>query len=350
MENLPQIMPRNDFAALLDAVSDRDTLDAWAEAYLRYEVTTAESSQKVQRRDIALILAYFTREAGTTRREVWTPRASRAFIDTTRKTLTEKGRRRWNDATVNRIVAHLKTFAKWVHKMKPFPLGNPMEKIKQEAVGLGLEIERATTPQERNRILDAADSLPMLSHRSRDRTRHGAGERPQRANFRPYRNRAMVYMLTETGMRRAAITKVLLADVAFEKRAIVTEEKGGHRHEYKISSEGMEAVRKYCELERTSDDERWQSPYLFLAANNSPRGKGKLGEKTVNCVWDEVCELAGVTGKTPHSARHAMGKHLIDKTGNIAAVQRQLGHRNIKYSAMYARITADELQGVLNDR
>ena len=38
-----------------------------------------------------------------------------------------------------------------------------------------------------------------------------------------------------------------------------------------------------------------------------------------------------------------MGKHIIEKTGNIAAVQRQLGHKNVAYSMQYSRITAEEL-------
>ena len=37
----------------------------------------------------------------------------------------------------------------------------------------------------------------------------------------------------------------------------------------------------------------------------------------------------------PHDARHAMGPHLIEKTGNIAAVQRQLGHTNAAYSIQH---------------
>ena len=45
-----------------------------------------------------------------------------------------------------------------------------------------------------------------------------------------------------------------------------------------------------------------------------------------------------------------MGRHLIDKTGNIAAVQRQLGHTNAAYSIQYARITDEELGNVLDGR
>jgi hypothetical protein len=40
----------------------------------------------------------------------------------------------------------------------------------------------------------------------------------------------------------------------------------------------------------------------------------------------------------------------IDKTGNVAAVQRQLGHKNAAYSLQYARITDAELQEVVDER
>jgi integrase len=70
----------------------------------------------------------------------------------------------------------------------------------------------------------------------------------------------------------------------------------------------------------------------------------------INEIWNEVCQIAGVEGKTPHSARHAMGKHIMEKTGNVAAVQRQLGHKNATYSMQYARITAEELRDIINDR
>jgi len=51
----------------------------------------------------------------------------------------------------------------------------------------------------------------------------------------------------------------------------------------------------------------------------------------ITTAWNEVCKLVGVNGGTPFSARHGVGKHLIEKTGKIAAVQRQLGHKNAAY-------------------
>ena len=40
---------------------------------------------------------------------------------------------------------------------------------------------------------------------------------------------------------------------------------------------------------------------------------------------------------------HAMGRHIIETTGNIAAVQRQVGHRTAAYSC----INLDEVRSVL---
>jgi integrase len=86
------------------------------------------------------------------------------------------------------------------------------------------------------------------------------------------------------------------------------------------------------------------------SAATTAHGNGRLNPRVINTVWNKVCELAGVGGHTPHDARHAMGRHLIEKTGNIAAVQRQLGHTNPAYSMQYARITDQELNDALDDR
>ena len=46
----------------------------------------------------------------------------------------------------------------------------------------------------------------------------------------------------------------------------------------------------------------------------------------------------------------ANSRYIIEKTGNVAAVQRQLGHKHATYSMQYSRITDEELNGVLEGR
>jgi integrase len=351
---MDEITGRKNFALqTLGQAAEQDTLSNWLEAYFAVEVTTAASSRAVQRRDLGRFVDFVLAAEGHDRRPVWTGRLSRAFLESLRDPLNPDGKRAFSDRTLARITAHLKTFAKWIHQLKPFPLGNPMEKMKTIPMGAGLEIERAVTPAERRKLLDAADYLPVMGGRSRDR-RHRAelpDERPRRKGYRPWRNRAVIYLLLETGMRRAAVTNLNLADIDYGRRALQVREKGGLIHRYQISREGLKAIDDYLEKERLTDADFWtESPALFLPADCKPQSLGRLAPKAVNTIWNEVCRFAQVRNRTPHSARHAVGRHIMEKTGNVAAVQRQLGHKNAAYSLQYARITEEELNQVMDER
>ncbi len=351
--NTPQTAPHKIFSLI--TASDNDDLKQWAVWYFEHEVTTAESSQRAQHSDLKLFFAWLTSVHGTTQRDLWTPRAAGDFQKHMQSTYTDN-KRQWSDNTINRVTAHLKTFAKWIHGHSPFILGNPMRKIKMLSKGTTLDIERAITEQERNRILDAADQLLIVGGLSRDRVRN-AGKRPaQRKTYRPYRNRAMIYTLTETGMRRIGLVNIDLANVNVTTREITTKEKGGALKTYKISKDGLQAIQDYINHERQNDNEKWQAPALFLSHASNPHGfrenpadNGRLNVKSVNEVWNSACSFAGITDRTPHSARHGMGVYLTTKKG-LAAAGRQLQHSNNTYTLEYARVTNQELQDALDER
>ncbi len=347
-ENGVQITLRNNLGASLGG---EQHLRDWVEAYFAVEVTTLDSSRKVQRRDLELFLRFFEDETKDTAIDNWTPRLSQAFLNSLRGTVREGGVRQWNDRTINRILAHIKTFSKWVNRVRPFALGDPMEKIRALALTSLLSIERALTPTERRRILDAADLLLKNGGRSKDRNRFKGEEgRPVRKGYRPYRNRAVVYALIETGMRRAAVAGLLLDNVDFKEKRLTVVEKGAVTHVYKISRDGIAAISDYLERERGQDAEHFNAREVFLAARSSRNQRGRLHNNAINDIWNQVCQSADVKDKTPHSARHSMGKFLMERTGNIEAVQRQLGHRNAGYSLQYSRITERELEAVLEKR
>ncbi len=348
--NIVQEIRSNNLSLVRIPDSCPDTLTWWADQYFEFEVTTSPRSQKEQRRDIAYFIRFIQSETGSDQREQWIPRLAGAFQEFLRNVLKPDGKRQWSDRTINRMVAHLKTFSKWIHHIMPFPLGNPMKKIKSFPVGSGLEIEKALTPTERRRMLDYADMMPEIGGKSKDRHRYRKKDRPVRMGYRPYRNRAIIYTLIETGMRRGAVCKINRDDVDFTGKKIAVQEKGGLVHNYKISNEGLDAIRDYIDLERSRDSEKCPSPALFLPYITRPNLKGRLTPQSINSVWNMIAVKAGVVGKTPHSARHAMGKHVMGKTGNVAAVQRVLGHKNAAYSMQYARITDQELEKVLNER
>lgn len=345
-----QIDRRNDYSLVRIPESCPDTLTWWLEQYFQFEVTTSELSQKVQRRDIGRFIQFTILENGNDQREQWTPRLSRAYQESLRNTVNEKGKRHWSDRTINRMIAHLKTFSKWINKLRPFPLGDPMHKIRSLPVGFRLDVDKAVTPAERRKLLDAADKLLEDGGKSEDRHRYRKKERPVRKGYRAHRNRAIIYTLMETGMRRGAVCRINLDDVNFREKTISVPEKGGFIQEYKISNEGLEAIQDYLNKEREQDEKTFNSPALFLPAENRVNSQGRLSSQNINRIWNEVADLAKIKGKTPHAARHGMGKHILKKTGNIDAVKKQLGHVNVVYSIQYAQATGEELEKAINER
>jgi integrase len=140
------------------------------------------------------------------------------------------------------------------------------------------------TESQRRKLLDAADHLPVLGGRSRDRRRckdvEFADERPRRKGYRPWR--AIVYTLIETGMRRAAICHLDLSEIDLETRNVIVREKGGHSHRYKISKEGAKAIRDYPNEERGGDQEMFPaSPALFLPPETVVNSSGRLSPQVL---------------------------------------------------------------------
>ena len=347
-DTLPQIMTSNKFGL---QIGDKDTLANWMEVYFEYGPPVADSSRKEKERDLKSFMSFMVREYGYDRRLDWTPRLSQSFRKDLQEQITESGSRRYNDRTINRHIASLKSFSRWVHKHCPFPLGDPMEEIRAGKTTSLLDIERALTKKEYQILLDYADRLIIDGGRSTDRRRHkNKAVRPRRETYRPYRNRAIIYTLLETGMRRAAVTHITLDDIDRQSKKITALEKGGNQHSYKITAQGLKAIEDYIEQERPFDAEFYTSPALFLSARHPKNKDGKILPRQVNRVWDEVCGRAGIEGRTPHSARHAMGRHIQESTGNPEAIQKQLGHKNVAYSLGYARITDSEMEKVLEDR
>jgi integrase len=336
-----------------------DTVSFLMSAFFELEATNSPLSRQAQKRDFELFLNFMFDETGNDERTGWSPRLSGDFKKHLQRIKVESPtggqKRRWSDRTINRVLTHLKKLSKWIHTHRPFPLGDPMKRVKAIPLTNTMEIERAITNDERRRILDAADLLPVIGGRSKDRHRYkstadmNGQSRPNRKGYRPWRNRAIIYTLIETGMRRAGVTHIELQDLNFQKHLVPTLEKGGIKHPYPISREGLDAIQTYLDRERNTDNTRWHSPTLFLPALTVAQGKDQLSVKAINRIWQNVCTLANVTGKTPHSARHGMGKYLAKARG-IEVVKRQLGHQNIGSSVAYARPSNREMQEVLDER
>ena len=281
-----------------------------------------------------MLLDFIKSETGNLKRNNWTLKLTRAFFAQLKTKTFSTGRPIRTERTVNRIIAHLKTFSKWINSIQPFILFDPMLKYKISDTIKNLNVDNALTEPEKIKIIGIADNLIFTDALSRDLNRYNDKDKPQLKYKRPFRDRAIIYTLIETGMRRIDLINISIEKVNFKTMNIYIKNK--HTRKYPISKKGMRAIRDYIKKERGLDFEKWQSSILFLPPNTVSKSNGKLTPCVINNIWNRVCKAAGISGKTPHSCRHAMGKFIMKKTGNPAAVKKQLAHINPAYSFQYA--------------
>ncbi len=109
-------------------------------------------------------------------------------------------------------------------------------------MGFGLEVDRALTQDERRRLLNAAEWLPMIGGRSKDRRHYKKIERP----WHEFSALAQPHHSLHFDRNRDALfcrTRFDLAGFDFDKRILQVREKGGYFHGYKINQQGLTGLR-----------------------------------------------------------------------------------------------------------
>ena len=207
--------------------------------------------------------------------------------------------------------------------------------------------------EEHRRLLDAADHLPVIGGRCRDRRRYGdvefLDERPRRKGYRPWRNRAIVYTLIETGMRRAEVTSIDLQG-STGRRTTSSSRKRAAASGSARSQEGLKAIKDYLKEERGGDATSSRSPRRSSSPPLPSSTAGAASRPRSSTASGTTSASARVKGHTPHSARHAMGVHYVEKTGNPRAAQQQLGHKNPSTTMQYMQFSRKKMKETLNDR
>ena len=326
-----------------------DSLDDWLDLFVKYHSGNSVETLKIKQRDIAVFLDYMMVYCGNINRIEWKISLSRSFHNFIKVNNNTRTGNPYSDKTINRILTNLKTFANWIHKIKPFPVVNPMDSISRNLSSSDLKVENYITPEERIKILSVADELPLTAGISKDKNRNRKNK-PKLKNRRPFRDRAIIYILIETGIRRTDVVNLSLDYINLKKGIISFRSVGQKKRTCFISTSGLNAISDYISNERHTDNMIRNSSYLFLPYISAKSVPGKLTISLINKIWNNVCKIAGIEGKTPHSARHAMGKYIMETTGNPKAVQAQLGHSSMSYSYQYGINKDEDMSDILNRR
>ncbi len=273
-------------------------------------------------------------------------------------------------STVNNHLASLPAFTTWVDTRAPrlFPAGDPAKGVKE--VRLPPLEPRALSEAQVRSLKNVCDRLERFHGLKGRGWKKDGGRSPAHARGRPVRDRAIVFVLLCTGLRREELVTLDLRQVepngpeklraARRVRVHGVKGKGGTERNVFLSKDAREALAEYLEKER-SRDAGPDSEALFLSAAGTParRGDGRLSVRAVNLVLErigrwhdaEVTDPARrISPLRPHDLRHTFAYRLAAETGKDAyELERRLGHGSQRYIQRYTNPPEDVAAGYVEE-
>ena len=160
---------------------------------------------------------------------------------------------------------------------------------------------------------------------------------------RNFYHRTMLMTLYSTGLRRAELCRLKVADVDSKRMMLrVVQGKGGIDREVPLSKKLLGALRQYY---------RWMRPetYLFPGTVNHSRADKPITEKIVWQAVHEATIRAGIKKRvTPHTLRHCFATHLLESGADLRSIQMMLGHSDLEATTVYLHLSRRHLQAAAN--
>jgi integrase len=151
------------------------------------------------------------------------------------------------------------------------------------------------------------------------------------------RDRIALRLLFDYGLRKGALRAVQFKHFDYQRRRLTIFTKGAKVRNIPIPSAAF-----WTDLERHVQDVAALGEHFLMAGTSGQGGarrpdpKRAMGAHGLHSWWYKRLHEAGIVamgtekGERMHKARHTAGQRVLDKTGNLKAVQSLLGHASIQ--------------------
>jgi integrase/recombinase XerD len=167
-------------------------------------------------------------------------------------------------------------------------------------------------------------------------------------NDRPrgIRDKAIMELFYSSGIRRAEMARLTLADVDIKNGFVrVIRGKGGKDRVAPIGQSACEALARYLKEARAVwlKDKRTpkQTDALWLDAEQPHT---QLCKEHVARITVEYAQRVLGRNVTSHIWRHSCATHLVANGANLVYVQRLLGHKSLTTTQIYTRVSVPDLK------
>jgi integrase/recombinase XerD len=150
------------------------------------------------------------------------------------------------------------------------------------------------------------------------------------------KHRLMVALAYGSGLRVGEVVDLRIRDLNFDELTIHIKMAKGAKDRITVFPEKLKADLHELTALRHGNE------FVF----ESERG-GKLTERTVQAIFEKALKKEKI-GKqaTFHSLRHSFATHLLENGVDVRYVQELLGHRNIRTTQIYTKVTNPSLKNI----
>jgi site-specific recombinase XerD len=278
--------------------------------------------------DLQRFLDFFTQATGTDDMHQWTRSVSEAFVKRLQRVKSERTQRTLSPTTVNRVLATLRTTARWIHAHQPFLAGFPMERIND--INTPEPTWQGLTDLQVRRLKSASEQLMQLS---------------TRRNQLPYRDNAILHLLLTTALRVHEMINLDL-DQYRGKHLVNVKRKGRN-----VTPESFLPKRTRLALDQYLDHERGRGAGPLLRTRTGRR----LTIQHVDYILKKIAAQANAhlpekeyIDLHPHLLRHTMLRKVADEKG-IRYAMEFAGHVSPNYIRRYTMPSREEKEAVLEE-
>lgn len=221
--------------------------------------------------------------------------------------------KRHNPGGVSNIYRSVKAFVRWyAAEYQPLGWTDPLAKVRTP-----------TVPDEILSPVPAADVQAMLA-RCTPRT------------FTGERDRALLLLLLDTGVRRQEVLDLNIGDVNLETGAVLVRQgKGRKGRTVFVGARARRALLSYYRMRGNTDPD---TPLWLTDEGN------RLTITGLREILRRRARSANVAVPTPHSFRRAFAINCLRNGMDLVTLQRLMGHASLAIITKYLQLVNDDLQ------